>query len=262
MKTSQDLSSLTYDENKEISKYYNSNFVPNIAVLSGDFDDDGSAELVFIRSGFFDIYRTDSDLNLEELQAAGFTVSNNGEDLKETYNFAKITNLDNQPGDELLVVKNIWTNDNEHPFPQHFEMRVFGDTTETMDGFGLKSKSEDLTEIPQDWPIRSYAIAAGDFGKSKVTIQAPKYSHRSDISHPIVVLNAPPVHFDEFNGETFDINTCYNGGDCNFFSTYTKIIRNLLNSRQIFRVHGTSRAGLAREGSVGAGVEGKRPRWG
>ncbi len=255
VRSSQDLGSLTYDENKEISKHYNSNFVPNIAVLSGDFDDDGSAELVFIRSGFFDIYRTDADLNLERMTGGGFSVSNNGDDLQETYNFAKVTNLDDQPGDELLVVKNIWTNDDEHPFPQHFEMSVFGDTTETLDGFGLKSKSVDLTDIPKDWPTRSYAITAGDFGKSKVTIKAPKYSHRSDISQPIVVLNAPPVHFDEFADEIYDINTCYNGGDCNFLSTYTKITSQSSELTTDIQSSWDVSAGLAREGSIGAGVE-------
>ena len=39
---------------------------------------------------------------------------------------------------------------------------------------------------------------------------------------PVVLLNAPPVHFDMFNGNIYDVNGCYNGGDCDFWALYKK----------------------------------------
>ncbi len=254
-KTSSDLNSLIFDENKAFSKHYNSNYIPSLQLVSGDLDNDLSADLVFIRSGSFDIYGTDEDLNLPWKTGGGFPTSNNGDDLRESYDFAQITDLDNEPGEELITVKNIWSNDMENRHPQGFSIRVYGDTAENISSFSLKSSGEHLTEIPYEWPYRTFALAAGNFEKSKVTIQAPRYSHRSDISHPIVVLNAPPVHFDSFNGEIFDINSCYNGGTCNFFSTYTKSITETSELTTTVQSSWDATAGLAREGSIGVNVE-------
>lgn len=65
-------------------------------------------------------------------------------------------------------------------------------------------------------------IAAG-FWKGRDLVGAPVL-HQSQEIDPVVVLNAPPTHFDVVGGRTLDVNRCY-GADlpgCPFTSTYTQ----------------------------------------
>ncbi len=60
----------------------------------------------------------------------------------------------------------------------------------------------------------------GDFNGDNFRLGQGKYFRKSELSQPLIILNAPPVHFDLLNGEPFDINRCYGGTQCNFASTY------------------------------------------
>ncbi|GIV32494.1 MAG: hypothetical protein KatS3mg031_0029 [Chitinophagales bacterium] len=69
-------------------------------------------------------------------------------------------------------------------------------------------------------PPRRYVLAAGDYDGNDFTVGTPTYFHKSNIVQPLVILNAPPVHFDILNGTVYDITQCYNGNTCDFTSTY------------------------------------------
>jgi hypothetical protein len=61
-------------------------------------------------------------------------------------------------------------------------------------------------------PLAMVALDAGDNG---VRIGDPERYAKTDIVRPLVILNAPPTHFDVFDGEEFDVNHCYEEGeDC------------------------------------------------
>jgi len=64
------------------------------------------------------------------------------------------------------------------------------------------------------------ALAVGDFNGDGLRLGPPTYITKSDVSQPLVVLNAPPIHFDLFGNDTCDINACFNNQDCHFVSTY------------------------------------------
>src|SRR5690606_30095233 len=70
--------------------------------------------------------------------------------------------------------------------------------------------------------FRRYEIAMGSFDGLMFRLGDPEHSVASIISHTLVILNAPPVHFDVFDGEIFDVNRCYSGGTCAFKATYEK----------------------------------------
>ena len=69
-----------------------------------------------------------------------------------------------------------------------------------------------------------YAIAIGNFDGFDFTVGTPSLYHDYGIVQPIVLLNAPPVHFDMLNGNIYDVNGCYNGGNCDFYAKYIKNI--------------------------------------
>lgn len=250
------LESIIFDADKQETGYNNPNFLPSIALASGDINDNGSAELVYIRSGSYELYSTDGDLNMDRQTTGGFTtVSGSGKDeIKDSYDYIKITNLDETPGKELIVVKNIYSDDWENPFPQGFALNVYGVTDGNLSGFGLKSSGKQLAEIPYEWPNRPYALAVGDFENSRITIQAPRYHLQSGVRQPIVILNSPPLHFDIFDEEIFDINDCFDGGPCLFSSRYTKISSQSVELTTEIKSSWSVSAGLARSGSVSVGA--------
>ncbi|MDZ7623445.1 MAG: hypothetical protein U5J96_03230 [Ignavibacteriaceae bacterium] len=74
----------------------------------------------------------------------------------------------------------------------------------------------------QNDTYHQYAIAVGNFDGFDFTVGTPTLHHDYGIVQPIVTLNAPPIHFDEINGTNYDVNACFNGGDCDFWAQYKK----------------------------------------
>ncbi len=254
IKTSLDLNSIIKDDNERFEEHYNDNSLPSIKVLSGDVNGDKTAELIFAHGTAFDIYSPNTDLSLTYNLGGGFSISNTDMDLSDGYDFIELSNIDNVAGDELVVAKNMYSDDWENLFPQHLSISTYGVKNDTLSSFSTKSSVSGLDEIPYTWPGRTLGLAVGNFDKTKVTIQAPRYSHRTDISQPLVILNAPPIHFDNIDGVIYDLNACFGDGDCNFISTYRKILSN--TSEFTTQIQGSIdvSAGLARKGSVSVGA--------
>ena len=61
---------------------------------------------------------------------------------------------------------------------------------------------------------RPVVIAAVDVSDDAIRVGPPRHSARTDIVRPLVILNAPPTHFDVIDGELFDVNQCYGAEDC------------------------------------------------
>jgi hypothetical protein len=81
---------------------------------------------------------------------------------------------------------------------------------------------------------RRIAIALGDFDRDSVRLGKPRRSRRTDIVRPLVVLNAPPTHFDLLNepncpGGACDVNQCFGGGACNFVATHERITQRTID---------------------------------
>jgi hypothetical protein len=80
----------------------------------------------------------------------------------------------------------------------------------------LVSLSEEYSDMLAPRPA---ALAAADLDHSAVRLGPPAYSRRTDIVHPLVVLNAPPTHFDQLTGSICpdgfcDVNQCFPGANC------------------------------------------------
>ena len=61
---------------------------------------------------------------------------------------------------------------------------------------------------------RPLALVALDAGDNGVRVGDPKRFAKTELVRPLVILNAPPTHFDVFDGQTFDVNQCYGAADC------------------------------------------------
>ena len=64
------------------------------------------------------------------------------------------------------------------------------------------------------------ALMAGDFGDRGIRLGKPTYHRRTDVLQPLVILNAPPIHFDMFDGTSYDVAGCYEANGCDFSVFY------------------------------------------
>jgi hypothetical protein len=55
-------------------------------------------------------------------------------------------------------------------------------------------------------------------------VGTPVITRVEDLQQPIIILNSPPVHFDVFDGEIFDLCNAYAGGEPAFHATYITTI--------------------------------------
>ena len=72
---------------------------------------------------------------------------------------------------------------------------------------------------------RQIALAAGDFDGNAIRLGRPTLSRITEIRQPLVILNAPPTHFDLLDdpncpGGVCDVNTCYNDNECEAFAIH------------------------------------------
>ena len=93
--------------------------------------------------------------------------------------------------------------------------------------FNLNLTTRDQREIDDpaqnsDFGHLSSTLVLGDFDGGNLSLGRGRYFKKTDFQHPLVILNAPPVHFDRFDNMNFDINDCFNGGDCAHYSASYK----------------------------------------
>ena len=55
-----------------------------------------------------------------------------------------------------------------------------------------------------------------------IRLGSPSRFSATDILQPLVILNAPPIHFDVFNGQNYDICSSYNDNEPQFVASYIK----------------------------------------
>lgn len=211
---------------------------------AGDLNNDGRDEMVL--SNGMRIYVLTGDDNLTLTDKVTTPAASGGpDDYTQSYNFLKVRDVNQDSREDIIIVR-------------HFVDNQFAD------GFfvAMITVSEELDEAhsigrlfgdePQFGNYLPYTIAVGNFDGYDFTIGQPAHSIRSNIVQPIVVLNAPPIHFDKFGEDIFDINSCYNGGDCDFIATYTKTTTTSVEvSTKVHSDWGIS-AGISASGSVSA----------
>ena len=90
---------------------------------------------------------------------------------------------------------------------------------ESNDGYDLSiGDYEEFVPGRDDAP--AVALVTGDVDGDSLQLGKPRIYRRTELGQPVMILNAPPTHFDIINGEVFDINDCLTG-DCGSFSSYT-----------------------------------------
>lgn len=228
---------------------------------AADFDNDGDLEVVYYGRRLF-LY--DFDTETQQFDRLASDVS--GPFAGNTHRQLAIADLDGSTAlwyegsdtdafrPEIITVTTRDISDNGGIDQDGInEVRVLRYTPGQFNFETLAVKQDERTDLSGP---RSVSVVAGDFGDRGIRLGAPRYARETEIIQPLVVLNAPPIHFDVFGGTTFDVGGCFPNAQCDFSATYTEQTSSTVEVTT--EVIGDWNLGAGLEGNLG-GILGSNP---
>jgi len=250
MKIRPDLSGVDTDKGERLTpdQTIGSHGFP-LTIVTGDLDKDGDDEILYSARQLKIYDAPDSTFQLVQISGGG-TGTMPG---SKSRNMLVLADLDADNsvavGDTswspeiVMVVNQDFSNDGGISVDGRFHLQVF----QYIPGeFNLVERADLLDEVSDISGARPLALVAGNFGGKGVRAGRPRRFTKTDIVEPLVILNAPPTHFDVLDGVSYDVTQCYNENECNFVATYATKTENTIRTETVFN----------RDWSVGASVDG------
>ena len=208
-KVEQDLSDLVLADEIFVNGTSGSNGFPMSLVIE-DVNLDGSDDILLAYRQSMNTYIADSELILTSVGG----VQRSATQSQRFHRTIAISDLDITESDSLRL-ELVTLDDNG--------LRVWQNTPE--DDFGDEGIqfSTGTNTFDAEVEFTGVAVAVGDFDDDAVRLGAPTVQTVTDIVQPLIVLNAPPIHFDVFDSENFDVNKCFNDNpdiSCNHRAIY------------------------------------------
>lgn len=198
---------------------HNVNNISEFSLATGDLNNDSRAfdEVVFAAGNRMRVITVDGNLNF--VPKALLNVANGGaSDYLQSNNYLKVKDMNMDNKEDVVIVKNRVAATPNQGFLAAFI--TFADTT-LNDGTEYVFARLQGDESGND-EYHQYAIAVGNFDGFDFRIGQPTVTRVFGTVEPVVLLNAPPIHFDKFGNNIFDLNTCFPDpvNSCDFYSTY------------------------------------------
>ncbi|MEK9136019.1 MAG: T9SS type A sorting domain-containing protein, partial [Bacteroidota bacterium] len=154
---------------------------------------------------------------LKRTQFLNFQASSN---YTVTHNFIAVEDMDRDSKDEIVVCTSLFENGADITF----HLWVYS-ADSLLSNLTLKAQRQYDEPVPNTGgqSDRHYAITLGDFDGDRIRLGPPRRYQVSQMIQPMVILNAPPIHFDVFNDTTFDVCRSYNGNPPLFYSRFRKL---------------------------------------
>ncbi len=219
--TGLDKINVNYNNLHEVKQTLSTSIMP-INIKTGDITHNGNDEIVTYTNGAIGIYTVGDTLNL-----SGGDVNNvNIPDLP-VHTDLVLADLNANPTDsvwtpEIACMSAIDWEPDSGPWYSTFTINVFEPVVDANGNITSVNKRASMTvdSVVTNNTVYYWALTAGDFDGKSIRLGNPNYYHVTNIVQPLVILNAPPTHFDVFNDTSFDITNSYNGQTSNFYSDY------------------------------------------
>ncbi len=235
---SPDLQSISVSSDSSAKQYqFQPNANPMAASIGcGDLNGDGKDEIVLDVGNeviVFEPVQNGSYLTPHEKSNTFVNGTTDETDYQYSSSFLKVASVEQSRSADITVARNEYSDDGSGNIYQSLDVAVI----EAIDSnFTLNTVAEDNTTLSENITYtsgsvglrRHYALALGNFGGASLTLGQPTHYYETDITQPLVILNAPPVQFDIFNDTTYDICNVFNGGgnSGNFSTTYSQSTSN------------------------------------
>lgn len=173
----------------------------SISITSGDVNLNGQDEILIAGPNQLFVIEPGINLNLDNIVESART---GYDSFRSSTRMIALTDMDLSDSDTLQT---------EFITAGFYEMLVYQNTREDDEyNIGGDEGWDETASIEPEAPVEFgsfYALAAGDFDGDAVRLGPPSRQTVTDITQPLVVLNAPPIHYDIIDGEIFDINKCF-----------------------------------------------------
>ena len=222
LKINSNLATITVGPNLEynFTSFHSPNSLTELSLAVGDLNKtfNNRDEIVIAGGSVIRFFVVNDNYSIQ-MKGAFYDVENpGGSDYLQSNNFLKVSDINMDGRGDIIIVKNRVAGVSY----KGFLTAVITFTDSTLNDGTVRELARLLGDENQNDTYQPYAIAVGNFDGYDFTVGTPSLYHDYGIVQPIVLLNAPPVHFDVINGNTYDVNGCYNGGDCDFFAKYKK----------------------------------------
>jgi len=184
-----------------------------LGLAAGDLNLDGNDDIVWGIKGEGRIYRVSDSLKLTYDNTIYITNRWN----EPCRDYIKIADMNVDPADSLWlpeVIVGDWGGASGH-----YRIRVFNIEYDTTGEF---TDVIERARIEETHGAMNIATAVGDFDGDGVRLGEPVPYSVDEVRQPSVILKAPPVHYDIFGTDTFDISGCM-GDLCEFSAAYSTV---------------------------------------
>ena len=210
----------------------------SMSITAGDMKADGDEQVVFAAWNKLAVYDADDELTLTPIaEYTGINVAGSfsGDSYHRTI---AVTDLDAGTAQDIWRKEIVLFDKQEvGEFSETgIQFRVFEAKVDYNGELKLKQRAyltDNSFDMTSDAPV---AVITGNFDDDGMRLGTPRRYKETGVFQPLVVLNAPPVHFDMLDNVPYDISGCFDGGDCDFIATYeeglsqTEEITSQLNS--------------------------------
>ncbi len=184
-----------------------------ISLCTGDLNKDGRDEILFYAYDSVKIYECDSLLSLTQVASIPL---NNPINSFSNRNIA-VEDLNAGPEISEWLPEIIVANHNLSGDPC---IQVYIPQLDTANN--ITGVQNVFTLLDDDFNFNPVAVTLGDIDGDAIKLGPPRHFVLDSIIQPLIILNAPPTHFDVIGTDTCDINACY-PGDCNFTAVYSEV---------------------------------------
>jgi hypothetical protein len=224
--TASDQSDITFDPNPfdpvQHSQSNGSSGYP-MGLILADVDRDGRDEILFAAQNRITLYTSDDQLVLTQ-RAETFRSTRQAEDGRRSVAIADLDADPNAPdwSPEFVAIELRNARGTDAARIGLMVQQIINDSN----GYAFQPATE-IEDETTTTDVPFTALALGDFDGTAVRLGRPTRTVRTDIQQPLVILNAPPIHFDLLNDVNCpngrcDVSLCYEPNDCQFSVTYRR----------------------------------------
>ncbi len=195
---------------------------------AGDLNADGADELVMAAGATVMVFEAEArNGGIAPVKRAETQALTREDDQASAFSrqYIDVADMDRDRKQEIVFAGNQYNLDDGTAF-QAMEIWVFENQADTGFQLAVKARKQNYRAETVSDHIdfrRHYAVALGDFDGDGLRAGKPRRFSKTDIVRPIVILNAPPVHFDILDNQIYDLNSCFDKNGCpQFAATYDR----------------------------------------